>query len=113
MFLEDWKRILETEFSPHVDIHGNVIYPIKTQSQWVMYNHYCFCAIREEEEIERTQLTEEEIKELCDFWKHSKKQTKKDNVYLCIFQEKDEYKIMAYYRDKIKDIGNIKGDRSQ
>jgi hypothetical protein len=109
MIVEQWENILEENFTQYVDIHGNIVYPIKTQSQWLLYNHYCFLKVKEEEEIERDTLHKEEIKDLCEFWQFSKKKTKKDNVYLCVFKEKEDYKVVAYYRDKIKEVGNIKG----
>jgi hypothetical protein len=110
MLIEEWERILNENFDPHVDIHGNIIFPIKSRAQWLLYNHYCFLMVKEEEEIERDSLAKEEIEDLCEFWKFSKKQTKEDNVFLCIFKEKKEYKVVAYYRDKIKEIGGVKGD---
>ena len=106
----EWKRILNTEFDAHVDIHGNVIYPIKKTSQWLLYNTYCLKAISEEEELDREELNENEIAELVDFWNFSKKKTKKDNTYLCIFEEREEYKLIAYYRDKIKSLMSVKGE---
>lgn len=106
----EWIKILNTEFDEHVDIQGNSVYPIKKISQWLLYNHYCFNSIKNEEELELEELGEHQIKELTEFWNFTKKETKKDNTYLCIYKSRDEYKLMAYYRDKIKSILQVKGE---
>ena len=114
MITEDkWRVVLANEFAEYVDVHGNVIYPIKKQHQWLLYNDYCLGKIVEDEELDRTTLSEAEIADLCEFWKFSKKKTKEDNTYLCLFDNKGEYKVIAYYRDKIKEVGTIKGERRE
>jgi hypothetical protein len=107
----EFEHVLIEDFEEYVDIHGNSIYPIKTKEQWMLYNIYCFKLAKEEEEHNREHMNDGEIKELLDFWKYTKKQTKKDNTYLCLVKERETYKIMAYYRDKIKKLHSIKGPK--
>jgi hypothetical protein len=105
----EFDEVLATEFQEYVDIHGNSLYPIKTKDQWMLYNIYCFDAIKKEEELDQEQLGEGQIMQLLDFWDFTKKKMKEDNTYLCIVNNKGVYKLMPYYRDKIKMLHSIKG----
>jgi len=102
----DWYTELIKDMECFTDIHGNEIYPIRTSKQWVKYNILLY--ENETGEI----ITEEQIAELIDFWKFTTKKCKSDNVVLCLFynESDDIYNIMAYYKDKIKNIKRVGGE---
>jgi len=113
----NWPEFIRKYMSCYTTLKGEEVYPFENKKQWIEYNRLCYQQQLYDKNSpaysENISLSKEQVKDLLDFWDHIKKQTKKDETVLSLIHDKisGHYKITPCYREGIKKIDDIKGEK--